>query len=43
MGENMTKQGAASSEAQMMIKASDGSGEFAAYLAQPASGAGPVW
>jgi carboxymethylenebutenolidase len=41
MGENMTKQGAASSEAQMMIKASDGSGEFAAYLAQPASGAGP--
>jgi carboxymethylenebutenolidase len=42
MGENMTKQRATSSEGQMiMVKASDGSGEFAAYLSQPASGAGP--
>ncbi len=38
----MTTQRAASSEGQMiMVKARDGSGEFAAYLAQPASGAGP--
>ena len=37
----MTTQRAASSEGQMiMVKARDGSGEFAAYLAQPASGAG---
>ena len=38
----MSQQGSsASASDSLTIKASDGSGEFTAYLAQPASGAGP--